>query len=68
MLRIFIKSTLFKEIIFICIMNIFKYYFNIILEYANKYKPPKHNTIYTNEYVKDKIKIKNFYFIFNPIT
>ena len=55
MLRIFIKSTLFKEIIFICIMNIFKNYFNIILKYANEYKSPKHNTKFTNEYYLNHI-------------
>ena len=49
------ESTLFKEIIFIYVMNIFKNYFNIILKYANEYKPPKHNTKFTNEYYLSNI-------------
>jgi hypothetical protein len=31
-------------------MNFLKNYFNIILKYANKYNPSKHNTKFTNEY------------------
>jgi hypothetical protein len=31
-------------------MKFFKEYFNIILKYANEYKPPRHNTKFTNEY------------------
>jgi hypothetical protein len=31
-------------------MKFLKDYFNVILKYADKYKPPKHNTKYTNKY------------------
>ena len=31
-------------------MKFLKDYFNVILKYANEYKPPKHNTKYTNKY------------------
>ena len=31
-------------------MKFFKDYFNIILKYANEYKPLRHNTKFSNEY------------------
>ncbi len=31
-------------------MNLLKLIFNLILKYANKYKPVKYNTIYSNKY------------------
>ena len=36
-------------------MKFFKDYFNIILKYANEYKPPRHNTKFTNEYYLNHI-------------
>jgi hypothetical protein len=42
---------LFKEYIIIIIRMSFKNnYFDLILKYANKYKPSKHNTKYSNRY------------------
>ena len=31
-------------------MSFYEDYFKLILKYANKYKPPKHNTKYSNSY------------------
>ena len=39
-----------KYLFIINLMKFLKDYFNIILKYVNEYKPPKHNTKYTNKY------------------
>ena len=49
------ESTLFKDSLYSYIMNFLKNYFNIILEYANKYKPPTHNTKFINKYYLNHI-------------
>ena len=41
-------------------MSFYEDYFKLILKYANKYKPPKHNTKYSNSWRWRKLNSSNF--------
>ena len=58
------ESVLFKEIImFYFKMNFSKMYTDLILKYADDYKPSTYNTKYSNRYYLERLQIKNQRFL-----